>query len=155
MNKLVTLPIVNAVPMMPTDDKVVRLANEVKEAETRVRRGRVARNLQERKGLSKQAYDALCELGVLAGKLTRSRPATVTGLVAKASVAQLLDGYSEGFSAEIQKELARDVLRLLAPGTAPMCRPNSRSVTGRGEPPPSPKPFRTIAAPCAQRPKRG
>ncbi|MCP3473225.1 hypothetical protein NLM33_23210 [Bradyrhizobium sp. CCGUVB1N3] len=118
MNKLVTLPIVDAALIVPTDDKAVRLAREVQDTEKRVRLSGVARNLLERDGLSESAYAALCELNVLAGKLTKSRPTTVAGLLAKANAAQLLDGYGEGFSAEIQKELARDVLRLLAPGSA-------------------------------------
>lgn len=115
MNKLVTLPIVDAFPLMPTDDKAVRLASEVTEAETRARRSGVTRNLLERQKLSKNGYAALCRLDQLAGKLTRSRPSTVAGLVAKANAARLLDGYGEGFTSEIQAELARDVLRLLAP----------------------------------------
>lgn len=115
MNKLVNLPIVGAVPLMPTDDRAVRLASEVKDAEVRARRSGVVRNLLERQKLSKNGYAALCRLDELAGKLTRSRPSTVAGLVAKANAARLLDGYGEDFTSEIQAELARDVLRLLAP----------------------------------------
>jgi hypothetical protein len=40
MNKLVALPIADAVPMMPTD-KTMRLAEEVMEAERRARRSHV------------------------------------------------------------------------------------------------------------------
>ncbi len=92
MNKLVTLPIVDAVPMMPINDKAARLAEEVKEVEKRAHRSGVGRNLLERDGLSKSAYAALCKLDRLAGELTRTRPSTVAGLVAKANAAQLLDG---------------------------------------------------------------
>jgi hypothetical protein len=110
MNKLVTLPIDDAVKIKPADDKTVRIAAEVKEAERHARRNGVARNILERNRLSKKAYGALCKLDMAATKLTQTTPITAAGLVAKAGVAKLVDGYSEGFSEEIEKELASDVL---------------------------------------------
>lgn len=117
MNKLVTPSIGDAVKIKPADDKTVRIAAEVKEAERHARRNGVARNILERNGLSKKAYGALCKLDIAATKLTGTAPTTAAGLVAKAGAAKLVDGYSEGFSEEIEKELASDVLRVLAPGT--------------------------------------
>lgn len=119
MNKLVTLPIVDAVELVPVDnDKAVQIAIQVKEAERLARRTGVARNLLERNELSRKAHGALCKLDEAATELARTAPTTVAGLVAKADAARLVDGYSEGFSAEIEKELAGDVLRVLASGTA-------------------------------------
>lgn len=117
MNKLVAPSIGDAAKVISVDDKVVRVAAEVREAEEHVRRDSVARNLLERNGLSKKAYGALCKLEKAVAKLIRTAPTTAAGLIAKAGVAKLVDGYSEGFSEGIEKELACDVLRVLAPGT--------------------------------------
>ncbi|EKS41314.1 hypothetical protein [Afipia broomeae] len=117
MNKLVAASIGNAVKIKLIDDKTVRIAAEVKEAERHARRNGIVRNILERNRLSKKAYGALCRLDLAATKLTQTAPTTAAGLVAKAGVAKLVDGYSEGFSEEIEKELASDVLRVLAPGT--------------------------------------
>ncbi len=76
MNKLVAASIGNAVKIKLIDDKTVRIAAEVKEAERHARRNGIVRNILERNRLSKKAYGALCRLDLAATKLTQTAPTT-------------------------------------------------------------------------------